>query len=126
MSTYSDGCDKNFDSPPISIPAGSNTIRLSFAEKHNTEYYGPAGGAAGCPCDFGQVQLSTNGGSTWANIGNVYMGPQPNYQQTQIPLPDDAAGKNIKLRFKFHSDANTNIPGGGWWIDDVKLTAEPS
>jgi hypothetical protein len=126
MSTYADGCDKSFDSPPIGIPAGSNTIRLSFAEKHNTEYYGPAGGAAGCPCDYGQVQLSTNGGSTWANIGNVYMGPQPNYQGTQIPLPDDAAGKNIKLRFKFHSDANTNIPGGGWWIDDVKLTAEPS
>ena len=39
-------------------------------------------------------------------------------------LPDSAAGTN-KLRFEFHSDANTSIPGGGWWIDDVKLTAVP-
>jgi hypothetical protein len=122
---YTDACDVNLDSPAISVPAGANTIRLSFAEKHNTEYYGPAGGAAGCPCDYGQVQISTDGGGTYANIGNVYMGPQATYQQSAIPLPDSAAGKNVKIRFHFHSDANTSVPNGGWWVDDVKLTAEP-
>jgi hypothetical protein len=43
-----------------------------------------------------------------------------------VPLPDAAAGKTIKFRFHFHSDANTNVPGGGFWVDDAVLTAEPN
>ena len=97
----------NLDSPSITVPSGSDTIRLSFSEKHNTEDYGPAGGAGGCPCDYGVVQLSTDGGATYASVGNVYAGAAPAYSQTTIPLPDSVAGKTIKLRFHFHSDANT-------------------
>ena len=115
----------NLDSPSISVPSGSNTIRLSFFEKHTTEDYGPAGGVNGCPCDYGQVQLSTDGGLTYTSVGNPYLGVQSSYAQTSIPLPDSAAGKTIKLRFHFHSDANTSIPQGGWWVDDPTITAEP-
>jgi hypothetical protein len=123
---YDNACVANLDSPSIAVPAGSNTIRLTFAEKHNTEYYGPAGGAAGCPCDFGQVQISLDNGATFTNLGNVYDGPQATYAPSTVPLPDAAAGKTIKIRFNFHSDANTAAPNGGWWVDDVKVTAEPS
>jgi len=121
---YTDVCDVNLDSPSISVPAGSNTIRLSFFEKHNTEYYGPAGGAAGCPCDYGVVQLSTDNGASYENVGNVSDGPQAAYSQSTIPLPDAAAGKTIKIRFHFHSDGNTSVPEGGWWVDDAAVTAE--
>jgi hypothetical protein len=124
-SPYDNSCLANLDSPGIVVPSGANTIRLSFAEKHNTEWYGPAGGAAGCPCDFGQVQISLNNGATYTNIGNIYDGPQPSYASSTIPLPDAAAGKTIKIRFNFHSDTSTTTPNGGWWIDDVKVTAEP-
>ena len=62
-SPYTDACDVNLDSPAITVPSGANTIRLSFFEKHTTEDYGPADGVNGCPCDYGQVQLSTDGGS---------------------------------------------------------------
>ncbi|MFL6006850.1 MAG: hypothetical protein ACJ744_11460 [Gaiellaceae bacterium] len=121
---YTDVCDTNLDSPSIAMPSGSDTIRLSFSEKHNTEDYGPAGGAGGCPCDYGVVQLSTDNGATYASVGNVYAGAAPAYSQTTIPLPDSASGKTIKLRFHFHSDANTSVPDGGWWVDDPVLTAE--
>jgi hypothetical protein len=124
-SPYTDACDVNLDSPSITVPSGANTIRLSFFEKHTTEDYGPAGGVNGCPCDYGQVQLSTDGGLTYTNVGNPYLGVAPSYAQTAIPLPDSAAGKTIKLRFHFHSDANTSVPQGGWWVDDPTLTAEP-
>jgi len=121
---YADACDVNLDSPSISVPSGTDTIRLSFSEKHNTEDYGPAGGAGGCPCDYGAVQLSTDNGATYASVGNLYAGAAPAYSQTTIPLPDSASGKTIKLRFHFHSDANTSVPNGGWWVDDPVLTAE--
>jgi hypothetical protein len=70
------------------------------------------------------VQLSTDGGATYTTVGNPYAGAAPAYSQTTIPLPDSAAGKTIKLRFHFHSDANTSVPTGGWWVDDPVLTAE--
>jgi hypothetical protein len=123
---YTDACDVNLDSPSITVPTGANTMRVSFFEKHNTEDYGPAGGAAGCPCDYGIVQLSTDNGASYQSIGNQYLGAALMYSQSTIPLPDSAAGKTIKIRFRFHSDANTSVPQGGWWIDDAAITAEPN
>jgi hypothetical protein len=123
---YTDSCDVNLDSPSITVPSGANTIRLSFFEKHITEDYGPGNGVQGCPCDYGVVQLSTDGGSTFSSVGNLYLGAAPSYTQSAIPLPDSAAGHTIKIRFHFHSDGLTSVPQGGWWVDDPVLTAEPS
>jgi hypothetical protein len=121
---YGDNCNTNLVSPPISIPAGANTIRLSFWEKHDSE--SGANGGAGCPCDFGQVQLSTDGGLTYTSVGNQYDGTQPLYSQSTIPLPDSAAGKTIKLRFHFQSDGSVSDPvHQGWYVDDPVITAEP-
>jgi hypothetical protein len=121
---YGDNCNTNLTSPPISIPTGANTIRLSFWEKHDSE--SGTNGGSGCPCDFGQVQLSTDGGVTYTSIGNQYDGTQPAYSQSTIPLPDSAAGKTIKLRFHFQSDSSVSDPvHSGWWIDDAAITAEP-
>ena len=62
--------------------------------------------------------MATDGGATYASVGNVYAGAAPAYSQTTIPLPDSVAGTTVKLRFHFHSDANTSVPNGGWWVDD--------
>jgi hypothetical protein len=123
---YADNCSVNLDSPAIRVPAGANTIRVSFSEKHATEWYATANGSLGCPCDFGQVHLSTDGGATYTSIGNVFQGAEPVYTQAAVPLPDSAAGQTIKLRFHFQSDGNTTFPEGGWWVDDVAVTAEPN
>jgi hypothetical protein len=121
---YGDNCNTNLDSPPISVPAGANTIRLSFWEQHDSE--SDTNGGFGCPCDFGQVQLSTDNGATYTSVGNRYEGTQPFYSQSTIPLPDSAAGKTIKVRFHFQSDGSVSDPAhSGWWIDDVAVVAEP-
>ena len=121
---YGDNCNTDFTSPSIAVPAGSNTIRLSFWEKHDTE--SDTNGGAGCPCDFGQVQLSTDNGATYTNIGNRYEGTEPVYSQATIPIPDSAAGKTIRLRFHFQSDGSvSDPPHQGWWIDDVAVMGEP-
>ena len=121
---YGDNCGVNLTSPPISVPAGSNTIRLAFWQKHDSE--SDTNGGSGCPCDFGQVLLSTNG-STFTSVGNRYEGTELAYSQSTIPLPDSAAGQTIRLRFHFQSDASVSDPvHQGWWVDDVAVTAEPS
>jgi len=121
---YGDNCGINLTSPSITVPAGTNTIRLSFWEKHDSE--SDTNGGSGCPCDFGQVQLSTDNGSTYTTVGNRYEGTQPAYSQTAIPLPDSAAGKTIRLRFHFQSDGSVSDPvHQGWYVDDVSVTGEP-
>jgi hypothetical protein len=121
---YGDNCNTDVTSPAISIPAGSNTVRLSFWQQHDTE--SDTNGGAGCPCDFGQVQLSTDGGSTFTSIGNRYEGTELTYSQSTIPLPDSVAGKTIKLRFHFQSDSSVSDPvHKGWYVDDVGVTGEP-
>jgi hypothetical protein len=120
---YGDNCGINLTSPPISVPAGSNTIKLSFWQKHDSE--SGTNGGSGCPCDFGQVLMSTNG-STFTSIGNRYEGTELTYSPSTIPLPDSAAGKTVRLRFHFQSDASVSDPAHqGWWVDDVAVTAEP-
>jgi hypothetical protein len=122
---YGDNCGINLTSPSISIPAGSNTIRLLFWKKHDSE--SDTNGGFGCPCDFGQVQLSTDNGATYTSVGNRYEGTEPVYSQSTIPLPDSASGKTIKLRFHFQSDGSVSDPAHqGWWVDDVVVTTEPS
>ena len=121
---YGDNCGINLTSPPISVPAGSNTIRLSFWQKHDSE--SDTNGGSGCPCDFGQVLMSTNG-SSFTSVGNRYEGTELAYSQSTVPLPDSAAGQTIRLRFHFQSDASVSDPvHQGWWVDDVAVTAEPS
>ncbi|HKP18940.1 MAG TPA: hypothetical protein VJT84_10700, partial [Gaiellaceae bacterium] len=122
---YQDNCNTNFDSPGISVPAGSTAVRVSFWQMHDTE--SDTNGGAGCPCDFGQLQYSTDNGATWTSAGNRYEGTEPIYTQVTVPLPDSVAGKTLKLRYHFQSDGSVSDPAHqGLWIDDVKVTAEPS
>jgi hypothetical protein len=121
---YGDSCSTNLTSPAIAIPSGANTIRLSFNEKHDSES-GDNGGS-GCPCDFGIVQLSTDGGANFTSVGPQYDGTQPVYSKSTIPLPDSAAGKSIRIRFHFQSDGTVSDPAhSGWYVDDVAVSLEP-
>jgi photosystem II stability/assembly factor-like uncharacterized protein len=122
---YGDNCNTDFTSPAITVPANVNTIRLTFWQKHDSE--DGTNGGSGCPCDFGQVSLSTDGGATYQSIGNPFSGTELAYSQATIPLPQSAAGKTIKLRFHFQSDGSVSDPvHQGWYVDDVLLTGEPN
>jgi hypothetical protein len=122
---YGDNCGIDLTSPSITVPTGANTVRLGFWQKHDSE--SDTNGGSGCPCDFGQVQLSTDDGATYTSIGNRYEGTELAYSQSTIPLPDSVAGQTIKLRFHFQSDGSVSDPvHQGWWVDDIAVTAEPS
>jgi len=85
--------------------------------------------------DYGMVQISTNGGSTWTALEGQYTNPgtgsfqpngQPVYDGTQatwvhesIDL-SDYIGKQVKFRFLLRSDGY--IQRDGWYIDDIKVT----
>ena len=98
--------------------------------------------------DGGVVEISTNGGISWSDLGskmisgkyNGSMGTGSNnpiggrsaftglinsFMKTTINL-SSFAGQTIKIRFRFASDDNTAPNGGGWFIDDILLYTEPA
>ncbi|MEJ7626568.1 MAG: M36 family metallopeptidase [Ferruginibacter sp.] len=122
----------------FTLPAGSSP-KLTFAHRYNTED----------TWDGGVVEISTNNGTTWADLGpnmisNGYNGslstsPNPlanraaftgtinSFITTTINLTP-FAGQNVKIRFRFGSDDLLSAPSGvpGWFVDNIllKVSAE--
>lgn len=109
---------------------GSTT--LSFQHSHNTE----------SGWDGGVVEISTNGGGAWSDLGNfitsngytntlgtgsalagrrAFTGNSAGFKLTTIDLTS-FRGQSIRLRFRFASDVNTG--GTGWFIDNITLNSE--
>ena len=85
--------------------------------------------------DYGQIQLSTNNGSTWISLTGQYTNPgtgsfqpngQPLYDGTQTNWVHESidisnyAEQQISLRFYFRSDGS--IQRDGWYVDNVKVS----
>jgi subtilisin-like proprotein convertase family protein len=112
--------------------------KLSFWHRYNTE--------AGW--DGGVVEISTNGGTTWTDLGpnmitNGYNGGlgagvgnnlagRAAFTGASVGagLPVNTvislasyAGQSVKIRFRFASDDNTAGTGSptGWWVDDIVI-----
>lgn len=111
---------------------------LSFWHRFNTED----------GWDGGVVEISTDGGSSWSDLGskmiqngyngslgsgsgNVLAGRQAftgltnSFIRTVVNL-SSFAGQSIRIRFRFTTDDNTAPPGGGWYVDDIVLYTEPA
>ncbi len=84
--------------------------------------------------DYGQVQISTNGGTNWTALEGLYTNPGTGtFQPPDEPLYDGSQltwvvenidltefiGQSVKLRFYFQSDQS--VTGDGWYIDDIRL-----
>jgi Fungalysin metallopeptidase (M36)/Ig-like domain CHU_C associated/Fungalysin/Thermolysin Propeptide Motif len=121
----------------IALPTGASAYhKLDFWHRFNTED----------GWDGGVVEISTNGGATWSDLGpnmltNKYNGSFgagagnnlsnregftgliPNFINTSINLTP-YAGQTAKIRFRFASDDNTAGTGTptGWFVDDINLT----
>ena len=89
--------------------------------------------------DYGQVQLSTNNGSTLISLAGQYTNlGTGNFQPNGAPLYDgyqymwihemiditDYLGYPLKLRFLFKTDQQFNFDG--WYIDNVKISVYAS
>jgi hypothetical protein len=98
---------------------GGDTLR--FWTSHNIE----------SGWDYGYVEISVDGGSSWASIpGNVTTLDNPNGQNfghgitgnsggwmlAKFPLTP-FVGQDVVYRFRYVADGNLN--SGGWYIDDI-------
>lgn len=107
---------------PIPLSNTLNIIKLMF----NTRYATESG------WDYGQVQISTNNGTSWTALQGKFTKPgsgsfQPNgqplydgtmstWKQEDIDI-SQYRNNSVKLRFYFRSDNGTNLDG--WYVDDI-------
>lgn len=74
--------------------------------------------------DFGRVEISTNGGTTWmAKPLAVYTGNLPALTREQLDLTPFAGINNVRLRFRLVTDGSVVMDG--WYVDDVIVAEAP-
>ncbi len=116
------------------VALGTGTSSLSFAHSYNTQ--------AGF--DGGVVEISTDNGTTWTDLGNritagyynsslatgsgnpiagrqAWSGNSTSFIRSSVNL-SSFAGQSAKLRFRFGSNSTT--AGTGWYVDDILLKRE--
>ena len=88
--------------------------------------------------DKGEVQVSTNGGTTWTRVPVNYPGSS-SYQSDACDLPTGTfftgtnnsyaqysaslatwANQDVRIRWVLSTD--TSVNGTGWWVDDIAIT----
>jgi len=121
-------------SPTYAISSASATV--SFRHRYNTEASWD-GGVLEINMDGGAFQdIIAAGGSFKQNGYNGFLNDNDNpidlrsawtgnsggYVTTVAQLPTSAAGKNVRLRWRFGTDNNTGVEG--WFVDDVAVSAQ--
>ena len=86
--------------------------------------------------DYGYLQVSTDGGSTWTALDGTldgqplakdasgtptFSGEHPDWGNLELPLTS-VAGKNVKFRALYRTDGG--VAEKGLFLDDVKVTAD--
>ena len=93
--------------------------------------------------DGGVVEISTNGGGTWQDLGpeiikngytatmdastilagqQAFSGASNGFEQTIIDL-SSFTGQTVMIRFRFETDNGNSVPVEGWYVDDIKLAS---
>ncbi|MDI6704503.1 MAG: VWA domain-containing protein [bacterium] len=111
---YPDNSNSRLVSPTINLPslsATSDKLTLSFYTWYEME----------SGYDYGYLQISTDGGSSWITLGASYNGSSNDWLQTQIDL-STYAENSIKIAFYFTSDRSVTY--AGWYIDDILIQRE--
>jgi len=73
--------------------------------------------------DYGYVEYSLDGGTTWQPTGTSYTGPQDTWSQQTLAMPAFAGQPQAAFRFRIQSDGG--VTADGWYIDDVDLSYVP-
>ncbi len=130
--------DLHFTSPPLAV-SPSTPFTVTFQHRWSFEY------DASFDYDGGVVELSTDGGASWSDVGGLctpgYTGTMYNASGNPLggrqgwtkssagyPAPIGAtlnfgltyAGQTVQLRFRHAADGGVGAPG--WWIDNVAVT----
>jgi len=119
---YTENADVSLVSPSIAIPAGSGAT-LSFRQFIDTDL-------AGSPNDVGSVRIldADNADAPIAGLEilDIEGDGTAGWTEEMLDLPAlDVGGKNIKVEFRFVSNAGTDPDldvWGGFYVDDVVVT----
>jgi hypothetical protein len=112
--SYSDDEDSYVESPDIDMsPWAGQGFALSWWQWLQTE---------GC-CDFGEVQVSNDGGGSWSTVygpayGNVDLG----WAQHSVTLASSYAVGNFRIRFHLRTDISVTYPG--YYVDDIAISGD--
>ncbi len=128
--------DQQLSSPAIALPNLAG-LTLQFWN-HQTMEHRSAGGCY----DGGLIEVSTNGGSSWTQIGNASLvtDPYDGALQSGNPVvgasawcgdPQDWLNSVVDIQpyagqtaiFRFRATSDTSVSREGWYIDDVKVQA---
>ena len=111
------------DSPAVSYPNNANisctlssSLDLTTAVKPVLKFWNRY--ALETDVDYGHVEVSGNGGSTWTRLAFV-TGHQPGWEQVKIDLAEYGGNPDVMLRFRLTS--NSSFAYDGWYIDDVEV-----
>lgn len=100
---------------PVDIPASASIVTLSYETMESTECGGP-----NCGWDERFVEVSADGGATWALV--AVGGQEEVWRHVDVDL-SSYAGQSIFVRFRFDAvDGQWNFHAG-WFVDDVRITA---
>lgn len=104
---YSDSANAWLMSPSIAL-SGVSGASLQFAHWYSFE----------TNWDFGYVEVSADGGTTWTLLGTRFTGANNAYTQPTYDLTP-YVGQTVQVRFRMTSD--TSVVRPGWYVDDVKV-----
>lgn len=104
---YLDNADAWLMTPEISL-AGYAGAALRFMDWYKFENN----------FDYGYLQISTNGGSTWTDLRPRVTNQNSGWTRVTINL-DAYAGANIRLRWRYTTDGS--VTRAGWYVDDVAV-----
>ncbi len=97
---------------PLWDLTGLQNVTLAFAQIYDLE----------TGYDYGHVEISTNGGSSWSEVLSVNGdGHESAWEQVTLALPTLAGSAQAKLRFRLTSDSSE--VRNGWHLDDIRLQA---
>jgi len=74
--------------------------------------------------DFGYIEVSTDGGSSWEQLGEAISGAQDSFVEETRSLDDYLGEEDVRIRFRLTSDIFDNQDG--WYIDDLNIIVSPT
>lgn len=103
---YGDDWDYSLISPVLDLTNVTGVV-LEFSHTYALE----------SGYDYGHVEVSTNGGSTWSTVTSYNGFQTPSWERVVLELPSLDHASTARVRFRIETDVNTTEDG--WHIDDI-------